>query len=173
MPPFSTFVAADYFQPPPPSNYQPRTWERIAVPPVIFSSHARAPIYKRVPGKSVDIKYNVVTAELDSQGFDQRKRVKMTTYKSIWGLHNFNPKHESAMDIQNEIVKARGKFYPWMILSALQDTQCVSNNWTRPGEDCIQADRQGQRDHPQQHAPYQAIQIRPIPIGQDTPKATQ
>lgn len=31
----------------------------------------------------------MVAAELDSQGFDQRKRVKMTNHKSVWGLHSF------------------------------------------------------------------------------------
>lgn len=100
----TAFVAADCFLPP--SNYQPHTWERIAVPPAT-SNHGRGRIYKRVSGRSVDIKYNVVAAELDSQGFDMRKRVRMTGHKSAWGLHSFDPRYETAMDVQNEIGKAR------------------------------------------------------------------
>lgn len=56
----------------------------------------------------MDIKYNVVAAELDSQGFDMRKRVKMTSHKSAWGLHSYDPKYETAMNVQDEIGKARG-----------------------------------------------------------------
>ncbi|KAG6354680.1 hypothetical protein INS49_004698 [Diaporthe citri] len=100
----TAFVAADCFLPP--SNYQPHTWERIAVPPAT-SSHGRGRIYKRVPGRSVDVKYNVVAAELDSQGFDMRKRVRMTNHKSAWGLHSFDPRYETAMNVQDEIEKAR------------------------------------------------------------------
>lgn len=99
-------MAADCFLPP--SNYQPHTWERIAVPPAI-PSHGNGRIYKRVPGRGVDRKYNVVVAELDSQGFDMRKRVKMTSHKSAWGLHTFDPRYETAMNDQDEIVKARGR----------------------------------------------------------------
>lgn len=38
-----------------------------------------------------------------------RKRVKMTTNTSAWGLHTFDPRYETAMDVQDEIVKARGR----------------------------------------------------------------
>lgn len=103
-----TFVAADCFLPP--SNYQPHTWERIAVPPAT-SSHGNGRIYKRVPSRGVDRKYNVAAAELDSQGFDMRKRVKMTSHKSAWGLHAFDPRYEAAMSDQDEIAKARGRLF--------------------------------------------------------------
>lgn len=105
---YRTFVAADCFLPP--SNYQPHTWERIAVPPAT-SSHGNGRIYKRVPGRGVDRKYNVVAAELDSQGFDMRKRVKMTSHKSAWGLHTFDPRYEAAINDQGEIAKARGRLF--------------------------------------------------------------
>lgn len=59
----------------------------------------------------MDIKYNVVAAELDSQGFDMRKRVRMTSHKSAWGLHSFDPRYETAMNVQDEIVKARGRLH--------------------------------------------------------------
>lgn len=75
----------------------------------MISSHGRGRIYKRVPGKSVDLKYNVVAAELDSQGFDARKRVKMTNPTSAWGLHTFDPRYETATSDQGEIGKARGR----------------------------------------------------------------
>lgn len=57
----------------------------------------------------MDVKYNVVAAELDSQGFDMRKRVKMTSHKSAWGLHSFDPRCETAKNDHNEIGIARGK----------------------------------------------------------------
>lgn len=57
----------------------------------------------------MDIKYNVVAAELDSQGFDMRKRVRMTSHKSAWGLHSFDPRYETAMNVQDELGKARGR----------------------------------------------------------------
>lgn len=101
-----TFVAADCFQPP--VNYQPHAWERIAVPPAT-SNHGRGSIYKRVHGMSVDTKYKVATAEIASQGFGARKRVKMTSPNSTWGLPGFDPRYEAETDVQDEIQKARGK----------------------------------------------------------------
>ncbi|KAG8164035.1 hypothetical protein KVR01_005953 [Diaporthe batatas] len=87
----TTFVAADCFMPP--SNYQPHTWERIAVPPAILS-HRSGLVYKRVPGRSVDTKYNMVVAELKSQGVGGRKRARTTNYKSVYGPATFDPKYE-------------------------------------------------------------------------------
>lgn len=101
-----TFVAADCFQPP--VNYQPHAWERIAVPPAT-SSHGRGRIYKRVYGISVDTKYNVVTAEIASQGFGARKRVKMASPSNTSDLPSFDPRYEAETDIQDEIQNARGK----------------------------------------------------------------
>ncbi|KAK2606792.1 hypothetical protein N8I77_005518 [Diaporthe amygdali] len=100
----TTFVSAEFFQPP--SNTQPHGWERIAVPPAT-SSHGGGRIFKRVPGRSVDTKYNDVAAELDSQGFGERKRAKMTSHKAAWGLPSFDPRYRTAMTDQYDIGKAR------------------------------------------------------------------
>ncbi|KAI3394665.1 hypothetical protein diail_2475, partial [Diaporthe ilicicola] len=100
----TTFVSADFFQPP--SSILPHAWERIAVPPAT-SSHGRGKLFKRVPGQSVDTKYNTVVAELESQGFGGRKRVKMSSHKRVWGLSKFDIAYETEKTDNYDIGRAR------------------------------------------------------------------
>lgn len=79
--------------------------------PPATSIHGRGRIYKRVPGRTVDIKYNVVAAELESQGFDMRKRVKFADTKSACSSHSFDHRYDTATNGQGELRKARGKSF--------------------------------------------------------------
>lgn len=68
-------------------------------------------IYKRVSAKQYpDKQYNEVVAELESQGFGERKRARKDTYARPYPGHvDFEPKDEMINTGTQDLALARGK----------------------------------------------------------------
>lgn len=79
------------------------------------TAHSIQKIYKRIGAKRhVDEKYHAAVAELESQGFGQRKRMRSETFVNPYGDALYETRQATMPSGEEELNKARG-----MLLSRL------------------------------------------------------
>ncbi|KAF3765398.1 hypothetical protein M406DRAFT_105806 [Cryphonectria parasitica EP155] len=102
----TSYIPSSCFEPPIVTS-RPRAWDRIAVPSALLR-HSDDKIYKRVTTRPHENKfYRLAAAELDSQGFGARKRVRTLAFIPPYGKPLFEK--ETAPEIAGEDVLAKAR----------------------------------------------------------------
>lgn len=77
-------------------------------------------IYKRITATfNVDEKYQATVAELESQGFGERKRARAGIYLSPYGDAQFEERKQDETNGQEMLDKARGRSDTCFLVSSL------------------------------------------------------
>lgn len=107
---YRTFISASCLATPVCTSRPPRAWERVAVPPANASRRSDHKIYKRITARPrVDDKYQATVAELESQGFGERKRARAGFHVSPYGDALFEEREEDEISGQEMLDNARGR----------------------------------------------------------------
>lgn len=101
----------------PPLTYPAKPWNRIAVPAV----NRRYMIWKRIEGEPVSNQYAIAIAELNSQGYGQRKRARRANFVPVYGEARWDSRIEELErgDVKVQIEDARGLLEHHIILRGL------------------------------------------------------